>query len=201
MGTGLKMALIADGVWDFNVSILYLAKNSGAVVYKVFEKPYIRIVVAAGVIILITIGLNTKDYMGAGSGLIARAIEKGEARPLDFLWKMLLTALTMRAGYRGGEIVPAFSIGATFGCVAGGILGFSPELAAAASMVALFCGVTNCPITAMLISFELFGFSGAAYYLIAISISYAVSGYYSLYKDQTIVYSKYKARYINRKTR
>ena len=64
---------------------------------------------------------------------------------------MLLTALTMRAGYRGGEIVPAFSIGATFGCVAGGILGFSPELAAAASMVALFCGVTNCPITAMLI--------------------------------------------------
>ena len=68
-------------------------------------------------------------------------------------------------------------------------------------MVALFCGVTNCPITAMLISFELFGFSGAAYYLIAISISYAVSGYYSLYKDQTIVYSKYKARYINRKTR
>ena len=51
---------------------------------------------------------------------------------------MLLTALTMRAGYRGGEIVPAFSIGATFGCVAGGILGFSPELAAAASMVAPF---------------------------------------------------------------
>jgi len=52
----------------------------------------------------------------------------------------------------------------------------------------------------MLISFELFGFSGAAYYLIAISISYALSGYYSLYKDQTIVYSKYKARYINKKT-
>ena len=37
-------------------------------------------------------------------------------------------------------------------------------------------------------------------YLIAISISYALSGYYSLYKDQTIVYSKYKARYINKKT-
>ena len=114
---------------------------------------------------------------------------------------MILTAITMRAGYRGGEIVPAFAIGATFGCVMGNILGVSPEVAAAAGMVALFCGVTNCPITAMLISFELFGFSGAAYYLIAISISYAVSGYYSLYKDQTIVYSKYKARYINRKTR
>ena len=199
--TGLKMALIAVGCGILSILFCILLKTVGQLYAKYLKNPYIRIVVAAGVIILITIGLNTKDYMGAGSGLIARAIEKGEARPLDFLWKMLLTALTMRAGYRGGEIVPAFSIGATFGCVAGGILGFSPELAAAASMVALFCGVTNCPITAMLISFELFGFSGAAYYLIAISISYAVSGYYSLYKDQTIVYSKYKARYINRKTR
>ena len=62
---------------------------------KYLKNPYIRIVVAAGVIILITICLNTKDYMGAGSGLIARAIENGEAGPLDFLWKMLLTALTM----------------------------------------------------------------------------------------------------------
>ena len=201
VGTGLKMALIAVGCGILSILFCILLKTVGQLYAKYLKNPYIRIVVAAGVIILITICLNTKDYMGAGSGLIARAIEKGEARPLDFLWKMLLTALTMRAGYRGGEIVPAFSIGATFGCVAGGILGFSPELAAAASMVALFCGVTNCPITAMLISFELFGFSGAAYYLIAISISYAVSGYYSLYKDQTIVYSKYKARYINRKTR
>ena len=101
---------------------------------------------------------------------------------------MILTAITMRAGYRGGEIVPAFSVGATFGCVAGGLLGFSPEVAAAASMVALFCGVTNCPIASMLISFELFGFSGAAYYLIAISISYALSGYYSLYKDLSLIH-------------
>ena len=46
-----------------------------------------------------------------------------------------------------------------------------------------------------------FGFEGVSYYLIAVSISYAVSGYYGLYKDQTIVYSKYKAKYINRHTR
>ena len=167
---------------------------------KYLKNPYLRVCVAGCLVIGITMLLGTGDYMGAGNELIARAVEQGKARPLDFLWKMILTAITMRAGYRGGEIVPAFSVGATFGCVAGGLLGFSPEVAAAASMVALFCGVTNCPIASMLISFELFGFSGAAYYLIAISISYALSGYYSLYKDQTIVYSKYKARYINKKT-
>lgn len=199
--SGIKMVVIAVGCGILSILFCIILKAVAEIYSKYLKNPYVRVVVAAALIIVLTILLNTKDYMGAGSGLIAKAIEKGEARPLDFLWKMILTALTMRAGYRGGEIVPAFSVGATFGCIAGELLGFSPELAAAASMVALFCGVTNCPVTAMLISFELFGFTGGAYYLIAISISYAVSGYYSLYKDQTIVYSKYKARYINRKTR
>ncbi len=49
--------------------------------------------------------------------------------------------------------------------------------------------------------FELFGFEGVSFYLIAVVVSYAVSGYYGLYKDQTIVYSKYKAKYINRQTK
>ena len=145
--------------------------------------------------------MRTSDYMGAGNNLIELAVENGQARPLDFFWKLVLTALTMRAGFRGGEIVPSFCIGATFGCIMGHLIGLSPSICAAAGMAALFCGVTNCPITSILIAFELFGFRGASYYLIAVSISYAVSGYYGLYKDQTIVYSKYKAKYINRHTR
>ena len=48
---------------------------------------------------------------------------------------------------------------------------------------------------------ELFGFEGVSYYLIAVAVSYATSGYYSLYKDQTIVYSKYKAKFVNQKTK
>ena len=199
--SGIKMGIIATLCGMLSILFCILLKWTGQIYGKYLKNPYIRVVVAGCLVIVITVLLQTKDYMGAGNELIARAIAIGDARPLDFLWKMILTAITMRAGYRGGEIVPAFAIGATFGCVMGNILDVSPEVAAAAGMVALFCGVTNCPITAMLISFELFGFSGAAYYLIAISISYAVSGYYSLYKDQTIVYSKYKARYINRKTR
>jgi H+/Cl- antiporter ClcA len=83
----------------------------------------------------------------------------------------------------------------------GQLLGLSPSICAAAGMAALFCGMTNCPITSILIAFELFGFEGVSYYLIAVAISYAVSGYYGLYNDQTIVYSKYKARYVNHRTR
>lgn len=197
---GVKMGVIAAGCGAVSILFCIALKIASKIYTKCLKNPYIRVFVAGCVVIVITLFLNTSDYMGAGSELIARAIN-GRARPLDFVWKMVLTAITMRAGFRGGEIVPGFCIGATFGCVCGQIIGFPPELTAAAGMVAVFCGITNCPVTSMLISFELFGFEGVSYYLIAISISYALSGYYGLYKDQTIVYSKYKAKYVNKRIR
>ena len=64
-------------------------------------------------------------------------------------------------------------------------------------MAAVFCGVTNCPITALLISFELFGYDGMPYFLLAVAFSYMLSGYYGLYSSQKIVYSKLRAELVN----
>ena len=164
------------------------------------KNPYIRIIVSSLVIILLTIILQTDDYMGAGVPVIQRAIQ-GNVEPLAFVWKIVFTALTLEAGFKGGEIVPSFFVGATFGCLFGHIVGISPSLCAAVGMMSVFCGVTNCPITAMLIAFELFGYHGVPFFLLGISVSYLMSGYYGLYHDQTIVYSKYKTEYINRKAR
>ena len=199
--TGVKMVIVAVACAAVSIIFCMALQGVSKLYSRFFKNPYIRIVAASFIIIGITILLHTTDYMGAGNNLIELAVEKGQTKPLDFFWKMLLTALTMRAGFRGGEIVPSFCIGATFGCLMGQIIGLSPSICAAAGMTALFCGVTNCPITSILIAFELFGFHGVSYYLIAVAISYSVSGYYGLYKDQTIVYSKYKAKYINRHTR
>lgn len=164
------------------------------------KNPYIRIIVSSLGIILLTIILQTDDYMGAGVPVIQRAIQ-GNVEPLAFVWKIVFTALTLEAGFKGGEIVPSFFVGATFGCLFGHILGISPSLCAAVGMMSVFCGVTNCPITSMLIAFELFGYHGVPFFLLGISVSYLMSGYYGLYHDQTIVYSKYKTEYINRKAR
>lgn len=164
------------------------------------KNPYIRIIVSSLVIILLTIILQTDDYMGAGVPVIQRAIQ-GNVEPLAFVWKIVFTALTLEAGFKGGEIVPSFFVGATFGCLFGHILGISPSLCGAVGMMSVFCGVTNCPITSMLIAFELFGYHGVPFFLLGISVSYLMSGYYGLYHDQTIVYSKYKTEYINRKAR
>lgn len=198
---GMKMGAIAIACAIISILFCMILKKVGKVYGKNLKNKYLRIVIAAAIVIGFNLLLNTTDYMGPGAELIIKAVENGQARPLDFFWKLLLTALTMKAGFKGGEIVPSFCIGATLGCVLGQVLGMAPGLCAACGMVAVFCGVTNCPITSMLIAFELFGFQGVSYFLIAIAVSYATSGYYGLYKDQTIVYSKYKAKFVNQKTR
>ncbi|MGN0437042.1 MAG: chloride channel protein [Lachnospiraceae bacterium] len=199
--TGGKMGIVALACAGVSVVFCIALKQTGKLFHKQLKNHYIRVLVVSIVMIAITMLLHTTDYMGAGIGIITRAIEDGEVNYFAFFWKMLLTVLTMKAGFKGGEIVPSFTIGAALGCELGIFMGLSPSLCAAAGMVAVFCGVTNCPVTSILIAFELFGFEGVSYYLIAVSISYAVSGYYSLYKDQTIVYSKYKAMYVNKNTR
>lgn len=166
---------------------------------KFFANPYIRAALGGCIIILLTLLVGNRDYNGTGIHIIEQCLE-GTVRPEAFLLKIIFTALTLGAGYKGGEIVPSFFIGATFGCLFGSLIGFSPSLCAAVGMCSVFCGVTNCPITSLLISFELFGYDGMPYFLLAVAFSYMLSGYFGLYKSQRIVYSKYKARYINRNT-
>lgn len=197
---GAKMISLAVICAGISVLFCMILHGMGDVYRKYIKNPYIRIAVAGVAIIVLTLLVGTEDYLGAGIPVIEKAIH-GKTAPLAFVWKMIFTALTLEAGFKGGEIVPSFFVGATLGCLYGNLVHLSPSLCAAAGMSALFCGVTNCPITSMLISFELFGFEGVPYFLITISVSYLMSGYYGLYHDQTIVYSKYKARYVNRKTR
>ena len=194
--------IICLAVLCAGLSIVFciMLHTTGDLFRKYLKNPYIRIFIAGAVIVGMSLLLNTRDYNGAGIPIISKALQ-GEAVPYAFILKMIFTAVTIEAGFRGGEIVPSFFIGATFGCMFGSIVGFSPSVCAAVGLISLFCGVTNCPITSILISFELFGADGIPYFLIAVAISYFMSGYYGLYHDQIIVYSKYKAKYINRHTK
>lgn len=184
------------------VSILFciLLHQSETLYKKFFKNPYIRIFAGGCFVILLTLLVGDQRYNGAGMNMIASYMNNGTVPWEAFLLKMLFTAVTLGAGYKGGEIVPTFFTGAAFGCLFGNLIGFSPALCTAVGMSALFCGVTNCPITSLLISFELFGYEGMPYFLLAIAFSYMLSGYFGLYHSQKIIYSKYKTNYINKKT-
>ncbi|MEE0595434.1 MAG: chloride channel protein [Agathobacter sp.] len=183
------------------VSILFcvLLHKSEDLYKRFFTNPYIRVIAGGCIIIVLTLLVGNQDYNGTGINIIEHCIN-GTVRPEAFLLKMIFTALTLGAGYKGGEIVPSFFTGAAFGCLFGNLLGFSPTLCTAVGMTAVFCGVTNCPITSLLISFELFGYDGMPYFLLATALSYMLSGYFGLYRSQKIIYSKYKTNYINKAT-
>lgn len=196
----VKVILLAVCCGVLSIVFCVALHSLGDIYRKYLKNPYGRIVFSSLLIIVLTILLNTDDYMGAGVPLIDEAI-RGHVHPTAFFWKIVFTALTLEAGFKGGEIVPSFFVGATFGCLFGHIAGISPSLCAAVGMMSVFCGVTNCPITSMLIAFEIFGYKAQPFFMLGISVSYLLSGYYGLYHDQTIVYSKYKAEFINRKAR
>ena len=197
---GIKIIILALFCACLSVIFCIVLHSLGDLYRDKLKNPYIRIVFSSLIIIVLTLLLRTSDYMGAGVPVIEEAV-RGNVKPMAFIWKIIFTALTLEAGFKGGEIVPSFFVGAAFGCLFGQIAGISPSLCAAVGMVSVFCGVTNCPITSMLIAFEIFGYEAVPYFLLAISVSYIMSGYYGLYHDQTIVYSKYKAEYINMKTK
>ena len=159
--------------------------------------PWIRAAAGGALLIALTLISGTRDYNGAGMDVIVDAVEQGTARPEAFLFKLLFTALTLGANFKGGEVVPSFFVGSTFGAAFGTLFGIPAPFAAALGLVCVFCGATNAPLASIFLAVELFGDGGLLYYALACVISYVLSGYSGLYNSQTILYSKLKARYIN----
>lgn len=166
-----------------------------------FKNPYLRILVGAVAVVLLTYLTDTRDYNGSGMNIIEHAVVGGHANTWAWVLKIIFTAVTIGSGFKGGEIVPTFFIGATFGCVIGEFVGLNPGFSAAIGMIAMFCGVLNCPVASLILSVELFGSGGFILFAIASGVSYMLSGYYGLYGSQKIMYSKLKAEYINADTK
>jgi len=196
---------ILFGVLCALISILFscILSEGHHRIAAVIRDPFIRIV-TGGAVFAGLVFLNrfyfTKgfDFCGGGFGLVEKAME-GESAWYAFLFKMLFTSLAIGAGFKGGEIVPTLAIGACFGSLYAGILGLDVPLYTACGMAALFVGMTNCPIATLFLAFELFGYAGMPYYIMAIAVSFTLSGYYGLYTSQKFAYSKTRTEYINRK--
>lgn len=189
----LKVALLAALCAVVSILFCTVLRKTGRLCKKV-TNPYLRAVLGGLAVAILTLVFGT-DYLGTGMDGIAAALH-GTAKPEAFLIKLLFTALTLGVGFKGGEIVPGLFVGAAFGCTMAGLVGLNPAFGAALGMLAVFCGVTNCPLTTLVLGVELFGAQGAAFYLLASAVSYMLSGYTGLYSKQKILYSKYKPEFL-----
>ncbi len=150
---------------------------------KLIKNDYVRIFVGGAVVVALSMLLKTRDYNGGGMQVIFDALN-GKADAWAFLLKLLFTMITLCSGFKGGEIVPSFFIGATMGCTVAGLIGMSPALGAALGLIGMFSGVTNAPIAAIIMSVELFGAEYLPLFGIAAAVAFMLSGHFSLYHAQ-----------------
>lgn len=189
----LKTALLAALTAALSIVLCIALHKSAEFWARLIKNPYLRIFLGGLIMAVLVTALGLGDYAGAGAHMIERAIG-GETEPWAFAVKLLLTALCVGVGFRGGEIVPTLFIGATFGCAVGPLLGLDPGFGAAAAMAALFCSVVNCPIATLFLTAELFGTTDLGLFAVAIAVAFVLSGYFGLYNSQRFQFSKVKRR-------
>lgn len=187
------------GVLCAALSILFCkAMHAAPGLYaRYLPNPLLR-AAAGGLLVLgLTLLAGDQTYNGAGDAVIRRLLA-GDTIPEAFLLKILFTALTLGAGFRGGEIVPVLFTGCAFGVWAGPMLGLPHSFSGALGMAATFCGATNCPLTSILLAYELFGGVSLPLYALCCGVAYMLSGYHGLYSEQKIIYSKFRPEWVDK---
>lgn len=194
-----KVLLVGALCAVIGILFCWILHRTSHLLHDHIKNDYFRIFIGGTMVALGTVLLGTTDYNGAGAQVIEHAIA-GQAVWYAFLLKILFTAVTLGSGYKGGEIVPSFFIGATMGCVIGPLLGLPASLVAGLAMVGVFCAVVNCPLASIILSVELFGSENIAFFAIVCVVSYMLSGPFSLYSSQRLLYSKLRLEYIDQHT-
>lgn len=194
----LRVAVLAILTALVSLLFCYVMHHTERLLRTWIPNPFLRIAAGGAAVTALTLLLGTRDYNGAGMHMVLRALG-GEIVPWAFLLKILFTAITLGAGFKGGEIVPTFFIGAAFGCTAAGVLGLDPGFGAALGLVGLFCCVTNSPIASLVLSVEMFGGGNLAAFAIMCAAGFVLSGNSGLYTSQTLIYSKVRPDTVNRK--
>jgi len=154
-------------------------------------------VIGAALIVGISYLLGTFDYLGLGvssphaDGVsILSAFHAGGATYFSWFWKLLLTAITLGMGFKGGEVTPLFFIGATLGNLLAVITGAPIDLMAGLGFIAVFAGATNTPLACTLMGIELFGAENIIYYAVACFTAYYFSGHSGIYQSQKLAVPK-----------
>jgi H+/Cl- antiporter ClcA len=149
----------------------------------------LRPVVGGALVALLLWGVGTR-YAGLGVPVIVEAF-RHQLGGQDFALKLLLTALTLGAGFKGGEVTPLFFIGATLGSALAGVLPLPVALLAGMGFVGVFAGAANTPLACLLMGLELFGSHAGVYLGLTCVVAYLFSGHHGIYSAQVVGQAKH----------
>ncbi|HVU93679.1 MAG TPA: chloride channel protein [Puia sp.] len=122
------------------------------------------------------------EYLGLGilpssanAPSILTAFQSGPIDSFGWLWKLLLTLLTLAAGFRGGEIVPLLFIASCLAHVLAPLAGISVSVIVPIAFVAIFAAAANTPLAGIFLGVELFGSRYIVYFALGCLIAYFFS--------------------------
>ena len=202
-GALLTLQTAALAVLCALLSILFCVAvhRTGLLAARFLKNPYLRALVLGAVLLGLTLLSGGRTFNGAGMDFVERAVAGESVDWYAFALKLVFTAVTLAAGYKGGEIVPTFFVGAAFGAAVGPLLGLDAPFAAAVGMIGMFCGVVNCPFASLLLAVEVFGGAYLVPFTVTCALCYVFSGYFGLYSSQHILRSKVGTELIDRAAR
>jgi len=164
---------------------------------KYIHNKWITPIIGGVLVIAISYALGTFDYLGLGvtnlkGGVsIVSAFTANGSDSWSWMWKLLITAITLSTGFKGGEVTPLFFIGATLGNTLATISGSPVDLFAGLGFIAVFAGATNTPLACTFMGIELFGSNNVVYYAVACFTAYYFSGHSGIYGSQRMAVSKF----------
>jgi H+/Cl- antiporter ClcA len=148
--------------------------------------PPLRPAVGGLLVIVLTLLVGSRDYLGLSLPLIADALTGADLLWYAFALKLLVTAVTLGAGFQGGEVTPLFVVGATLGATLAIPLGVPVELLAAVGFVAVFAAATNTPLACTIMGLELFGAAPLPYLAVGCVVAYVFSSHRGIYSSQRV---------------
>ncbi len=152
--------------------------------------PPLRPLIGGGVIVVLTLILGQRDYLGLSLPLIQQSVSGEGVVTFAFLLKLIFTAITLGSGFLGGEVTPLFVIGSTLGYTLSVFLGIEPALLASVGFVAVFAGASNTPLACALMGIELFGGGAPLYLIVGCVVAYLASGHRGIYITQIVAAPK-----------
>lgn len=130
-------------------------------------------------------------YAGLGIPILEESLKV--PLPLyDWIGKLVMTALTLGSGFKGGEVTPLLFVGATLGNAIGSFFPADLPWLAAVGLVGVFAGAANTPFACTLMAMELFGGKIGGYAALTCFASYWVSGHRGIYHAQLFANRKRK---------
>ena len=134
--------------------------------------------------------LGTADYLGLGVPTIVRAFHDPHLPVYAFALKLLFTAVTLGAGFLGGEVTPLFFVGAALGNALARALDLPLALGAGVGLAAVFAAASNAPLALTVMAVELLGGAVFPHAALVCALAYVMSGHRSIYPAQRLLGSK-----------